>query len=343
MRAVALTSEGGLEVVDRPEPKPGPGEVVVAVERCGICGSDLHLKASGMLPAGAVLGHEFAGTIAARGEDAPARLAEGLRVAVLPAGRCGRCDMCRAGRDNLCLAQPLTAIGLGVNDGANAEYVKVPAASCHLLPPHVAAEPGALVEPYAVALHAVRTSRLPGAVEAGTGPSVGIVGAGTIGLMCLAAARRAGATRLAVAEPDEVRRAVAESMGAAVVPDASRLGHALDGPLDVVFEAAGAPLTPAMAVQAARPGGQVVLLGVPGTGQQIAMPGLVWLIKEVDVVTSMAYTSEEFATAVGHVASGAVDAVVAESDVRPLEDGPRSFDELGRPGGPVKVLLAPRP
>src|SRR5436309_4423152 len=132
MRAVAMTPDGTLEVVDKPEPEAGPGEVVVAVERCGICGSDLHIKSSGMLPPGAVMGHEFAGTVAQRG-DGVDELAEGQRVSVLPALQCGMCDMCKAGKGQLCANQAGTALGLGTNDGAYAEYVRVPALSCYPL------------------------------------------------------------------------------------------------------------------------------------------------------------------------------------------------------------------
>src|SRR2546421_2029765 len=99
MRALAYETDGTFAVVDRPEPEPGPGQVVVAVERCGICGSDLHLRRSGMLPPGAVLGHEFAGTVASVGQrgdgDAADGVEVGARVAVLPAARCGTCRQCR--------------------------------------------------------------------------------------------------------------------------------------------------------------------------------------------------------------------------------------------------------
>ncbi|MDP9071143.1 MAG: zinc-binding dehydrogenase, partial [Actinomycetota bacterium] len=142
---------------------------------------------------------------------------------------------------------------------------------------------------------------------------------------------------------NEARGAAAESLGATVVAEASRLGHALEAPVDVVFEAAGVTGAPAAGVEAVRPGGQVVLLGVVGPGRTLPMPGLLWLLKEVDVLTSVAYTTEEFGVAVAQVASGAVDAVVARSQVRPLDDADRSFDELAGPNAPVKVLLAPRP
>ena len=341
MRAVALGSGGHLEVVEKAEPVPGPTDVVVSVERCGICGSDLHLKQSGLLPVGAVMGHEFAGLVTALGAEAPTDL-EGRRVAVLPADRCGTCELCTAGKGHLCRAQLWTAIGLGLNDGAFAGCVRVPARSCRPLPDAMTPEQGALVEPYAVGLHAVNRSLVSGfAVQAEADLAAGIVGAGPIGLMCLAALRRAGVIRVVVAEPDEGRAAVAQAMGATVVEDAGRLGRALDGPLDVVFEAAGVTATPPLALGAVRPGGQVVLVGTVGPGQVLPMPGLLWVVNEVDVLASMAYTDDEFSEAVAAVASGAVDPALVVSDVRPLDAAQQSFDELGRRSGLVKVLLAP--
>lgn len=342
MRAVALGAEGRLAVVERPDPAPGLGEVVVAVERCGICGSDLHLKASGLLPAGAVLGHEFAGTIAAVGPGpAPqpaAPLSLGQRVAVLPSRRCGACAPCRTGRSNLCLAQHATVLGLGLNDGGFAEYVRAPATSCHVLPPGTSAEQGALVEPYAVALHALARSR------AGADPelAVAVLGAGPIGLTCVAALRQAGVARVAVAEPNPRRGAVAAAMGAIVVDDGQRLGRALGAAPDVVFDTAGRVATAPLAVEIVAPGGQVVLLGVVGPSERLAMPGLLWVVKEVDVAASIAYTDAEFAAAVSAVAAGAADAIRDATEVRPLEEAERSFQELSGPQAPAKLLLSPQ-
>lgn len=333
VRAVALTAEGGLEVVDKDEPAPGPDDAVVAVSRAGICGSDLHLKASGLLPAGAVMGHEASGTIAALGAQAPGHLNLGQPVTVLPARRCGTCAACRSGRSHLCPDQARTAIGLGRNDGAFAERVRVPAGSCHPLPDGVGFESGALVEPYAVGLHAVRRSR------AGTDPSVavGILGAGTIGLMCMAALRQAGVQHVVVAEPNPTRSAVARAMGARVVEDATLLSSG--GVLDVIFDAAGGPDTAAVALQAVRAGGQVVLVGVADS--TLALPGGVLVVKEVDVVPSMSYTDDEFVAALAGVAAGAVDVDLVAPDVRPLAAASASFDDLTRADAPAKVMLAP--
>lgn len=336
MRAAAVGSEGRLTVVDRPAPVPGPGEVVVAVERCGVCGSDLHLLASGMLPAGAVLGHEFSGSVAAEAPDG-AGPAMGTRVAVLPARRCGVCPACLGGRGNLCQMQMATSIGLGWHDGGYAEQVLVPGSSCHTVPPSTTPAQAALTEPYAVALHALGRSR------AGTDANlaVAVIGGGSVGLMCVAALRSAGVTRIAVAEPRATRAAAAEAMGATTVERAGDLGRALGRPADVVFEATGTADVPGQAVETVAVGGQVVLLGVGAPGGTLPMPGLLWVVKEVDVVPSIAYTDAEFASAVAAVASGAADEVAARAHVRPLSQAQEALDDLRRPDGPVKVLFDP--
>ena len=336
MRAAAIGGDGHLEVVDKVEPEPGPGEVVVAVERCGICGTDLHLRASGLLPAGAVLGHEFGGTVvvAAPDGDGPP---EGALVAVLPARRCGTCEQCAAGRSNLCALQLQSSIGLGWRDGGYAERVLAPASSCHPLPAGSSPAVAALAEPYAVALHAVARSR----VAHNPDLSVAVLGAGSVGLMCVAALTAAGVTRVAVAEPRPGRAEAARAMGAASVEDAGDVKRALGKPADVVFEATGAAAVPGVAVETAAVGGQVLLLGAGVPGGQVPMPAVVWVVKEVDVVPSIAYTGTEFADAVAAVARGAVDAVLARSQHRPLAEADLAFDALGRPDGPVKVLLDP--
>ena len=334
MKAVAFDS-GTLVVVDKPEPSPGDGEVVVAVERCGICGSDLHFKASGMLPPGAVMGHEFAGRIAAVG-DGVNGLVEGQSVAVLPAGRCdGSCPSCSRGRTALCVQQGATSIGLGFRDGAYAELVRTGASTCHPMPEGMSFEQGALVEPYAVGLHAVRRS------AAGPGRAVAVIGAGPIGLMTLAALHAEGVTDVVVAERSESRAALAAELGATVVDEASRLSSAGGGALDVVFDCAGVVATPPLALEQVRAGGQVVLVGAVNPGEMLQMPGLLWLVKEVDVLPSIGYETAEFAEAVTAVAVGTVDASRLVSDVRPLAAAEQSFADLAAPGGPVKVMLDP--
>jgi (R,R)-butanediol dehydrogenase/meso-butanediol dehydrogenase/diacetyl reductase len=338
MRAVAYQPDGSLQVVDRPEPEPGPTDVVVAVERCGICGSDLHMRHARLLPAGAVMGHEFAGTVVAAG-DQTSGVTTGARVAVIPLPGCGSCSACLAGRNQICANAMACSLGMGHADGAFAELVRVPATSCLHLPEGMTFEQGALIEPYAVGLHAVRRCTRLGDPAS---TAVGIIGAGPIGLMTLAALRAEGVRHVVVAERSERRAEVATALGAeAVVGDARQLGTALGTELDVIFDCAGSGATPELALENVRIGGEVVLIGVADPGDPVQMMGFIWILKEVDVRPCIAYTRDEFAEAVGAVAAGAVDVATVVSGVRPLEEAEASFDDLARAGGPVKVLLAP--
>lgn len=336
MRAAAVGTDGRFEIVDLPEPEPGPGEVVVAVERCGICGTDLHLQDSGMLPAGAVLGHEFGGSVVVGAPDGDGP-AVGTLVAVLPARRCGTCEACTGGRSNLCPAQLSSSIGLGWHNGGYAERVVVPATSCHPVPVHTTPAQAALAEPYAVALHALARSRVAGDADL----AVAVLGAGSVGLMCVAALTQAGVTAVAVAEPRPFRASAARAVGAVTVESAQDVTHALGRAPDVVFEATGTAGAPGQAVELAAPGGQVVLLGVGAPGGEVAMPGLLWVVKEVDVAPSIAYTDAEFAAAVSAVAHGAADVVAGCTQHRRLADVEQAFADLRRPDGPVKVVLDP--
>jgi len=336
MRAAAVGTDGRLEIVDKPEPEPGPDEVVVAVDRCGICGSDLHLRDSGLLPAGAVLGHEFGGRVVVGASDGSGP-AVGTLVSVLPARRCGTCEACTSGRSNLCPLQLPTSIGLGWRSGGYAERVAVPSTSCHPVPTHTTPAQAALAEPYAVALHAFARSR----VALDPDLAVAVIGAGSVGLMCVAALARAGVTRMAVAEPRPYRATTARLMGAVTVARAGDVARALGRAPDVVFEATGAAEAPGQAVALAAIGGQVVLLGVGAPGGQVPMPAFAWVVKEVDVVPSIAYTDAEFSDAVAAVAAGAADRIVASTHHRGLANAEQAFEDLRRPDGPVKVLLDP--
>jgi (R,R)-butanediol dehydrogenase/meso-butanediol dehydrogenase/diacetyl reductase len=160
--------------------------------------------------------------------------------------------------------------------------------------------------------------------------------------MTLAALRREGVAHVAVAERSDRRAEVAARLGAEVVlDDANRLSTAFDGPLDVVFECAGTAVTPQVALNEVRSGGEVVLVGVAGPMDSVSLLGVPWVVKEVDVHPCFAYTTEEFGEAVDAVAAGALDAASLASDVRPLDAANVAFTELERRDGPVKVLLAP--
>jgi L-idonate 5-dehydrogenase len=160
--------------------------------------------------------------------------------------------------------------------------------------------------------------------------------------MTIAALRAAGVAAIVVAERSDARAELAVALGAgAVAADAHQLSSAIGDDLDVVFECAGVPETPQIALELVRPGGQVVLVGVTNPDEPLTMVSFLWIIKEVDIAGSFAYDDVDYADAVTAVGGGAVDTALVVSAVRPLEDANASFDELLKPDGPIKLLLAP--
>src|ERR1700722_4383966 len=202
MRAIVLDRPGSFRVAEVPDPTPAPGQVVVKVDACGICGTDLHIMDGEFPPTPYPItpGHEFAGTIAAVGADVTMDLPAGAPVAVDPSIYCGHCRRCRAGRGNLC--ENWAAVGDTV-DGAFAEYVAVPAANAYRLAARLDRQTAAMVEPLACAVHGLR--RL-GPVF---GDSVVLTGAGTMGLLLLQLLVHAGAGAVTVVDrvPDRLEGA----------------------------------------------------------------------------------------------------------------------------------------
>jgi len=257
------------ETLAEPAP-PGRGEVLVRVHAAGICGSDLHAylearngdrKLGGPL----VLGHEFAGTIEAVGEDGSGEhlplLEPGMRVAVDPAQPCGVCELCRRGHPNLC--PHLRFCGLYPDNGCFCEKIVMPASCCFPLPKGIDHEGGALLEPLGVALHAVDLARPR------VGESAVVIGAGPIGLLIVRVARLAGLNPVFVVEPLPWRLSLAQKFGGTVVDPSlgdplERVRSATKGRgVDVVFEAAWADQSVQLGAELARPGGRLVLVGIP--------------------------------------------------------------------------------
>ncbi|MDH5781357.1 MAG: 2,3-butanediol dehydrogenase [Dehalococcoidia bacterium] len=264
MKALRWYARKDLRYEDVPEPSPGPGQVKVKIHLAGICGTDLkeYEAGPGMIAVDKVpltLGHEFAGTVEEVGEGVT-NFKVGERVTGVGYWFCGECYYCKRSLYNLCINGGFT--GLTV-DGCMAEYVVVPSYSVYKLPDSVSDEAGALVEPLAVALHAVRQGNVR------PGDTVAIVGSGTIGLCVLLAARAAGASEVYVVDKIKRRGEIALAMGATAFINPNDgdpvklIVNLTDGlGVDVSFECVGHPDTPQLSVDLARRGGTTVIVGV---------------------------------------------------------------------------------
>lgn len=337
MKAVLLGSDGKEHLGDIPEPSPAPGDVVVRVDYCGICGSDLHAQQQGFA-AGVALGHEFAGVIEEIGRDV-AHFAVGDRVCVNPNGDwCGLCGFCRAGQFNLCTELFRTAVGVA-RHGGMAPYSAVPTKVLHRLPDGVSTKQGAWVEPLATALRGVRRSGI------GMGDPVFVSGAGPIGLLVITLLRSMGVGTITVFEPSPTRGAKATAMGADVVVDPLTVEPASVFPDQAAapafgFECSGVAAAIDSSLRVLRPRGVLTVTGVAPKPPFYQAPDLVF--KELTIRGSFIY-EQEFAMAIDLLDRGVVDIDPLISDIRPIDAGPRAFDDLRRAGDIVKVLLTGHP
>ncbi len=338
MRALIFIGPGEMPMLERPDPEPGSGQAVVAVRAAGICGSDVHgyLGATGRRRPGIVMGHEAAGDVIAIGPDVSS-VKEGDRVALRSILPCGRCDRCRHGRPNICPDRQ----GMGMHfDGAYAEQILVTDSLLLPLPDTLSYEDGALIEPLAVAMHAV--NRTPFELM----DFVVVVGAGAIGLLTLLAARLRGAGSIVVTDLSAHRLEVARSLGADLTIDVgssdpvAAIAAATDGRgADAVFEAVGVGATVAQSLAVARPGGQVTWIG--NSAPLVEMPMQALVTGELTVRGAYGF-SDEFEQAADALAAGWIDARRIVECVAPLEEGPELFSRLGDSSlAAVKVVLTP--
>lgn len=335
MKAALWMGTEQIEVREIPKPKPGPGEALLKVGYGGICGTDLmiYLGKHPRAKAPLVMCHEFGGTVVASDGDA---IPAGTVVAINPLLTCGKCYACRNGIPHVC--EKLGLVGIDT-DGGFAEYVSVPLHTLVPVPPSLPQEQIALVEPLAVAVHAVRVSDL------GVGDVTVVLGAGPIGIMTAQVARLAGARRVFVSERSPKRLEIARELGFDVV-DVSQgsivdtVMEATDGiGVPVVFETAGVQPTLNDATKLARIGGQILQVGIPKAPPTVDMTTLIF--KEVRRTPIRVYRSEDVELAAAIAVEGSVDLVKPVTHILPLEELDKGMRIAHEAMDACKILLDP--
>ncbi|ADB53852.1 L-threonine dehydrogenase [Conexibacter woesei] len=335
MRAAIFEGPGRLVISERPIPQlHAPDDVLIEVEACGVCGTDVHILSD---PPGhpgtpgCVLGHEFVGRV--RGVGAEARdVAVGDRVVVAPNLSCGTCAACKKGLTAHC--ERFTTIGI-FRDGGMASHVVVPALACHQIADDLPAQVAALVEPLSCVFNGIQQAKLV------PGETVVVIGAGAIGLMFLALLRAGGASRVVVVEPGELRRGIALEMGAdyALDPRDAGFAEAVENALggagaDVVVDAVGSQL-PA-AIELAAPRGRVLLFGMDAHARG-ALPQVEITRREL-VVFGTYVGDHTFPDTIRVLESGVIDLAPLVSHWVSLEELPETLDEI-RGGSAVKAVI----
>jgi L-iditol 2-dehydrogenase len=321
---------GDLRVAQEPVPTVGPGTVLVRVTAVGICGSDLHWWDEGAigdakLTHPLVLGHEGAGVIA----DGPR---SGERVAIDPAIACERCRACRDGYRNLCYH--LRFSGHGETDGMMREFMTWPAAQLYPLPDRLSDADGAMLEPLGVAVHSVDLGHLP------FGGSASVVGCGPIGLLLISLLKAAGASSVLAIEPLAHRREAATRFGADIVVDPGGDGLEFTGHgVDVAFEVAGNDEAVGLAIASVRPGGRVVLAGIPG--DDTIRFGASAARRKGLTIAMVRRMNEVYPRAISLAERGVVDLAAVVTSRMGLGEIQEAFGEGARRTG-LKVVIEPQ-
>lgn len=343
MKALVLTQYKHFDLTDVPEPQVGPGDVLVRVRACGICGSDIHGMdgSSGRRIPPIIMGHEAAGVVAAVGE-AVSGWQVGDRVTFDSTIYCGACFFCRRGAFNLCDDRRVLGVSCGEyrQDGAFAEYVVVPPRILYRLPDAISFEQAAMVEPVSIALHAV--ARTPVALN----DTAVVVGAGMIGLLVVQALRAAGCGRIIAVDLDQSRLDLAGALGAdeGLKSDAvDVVQHVLSRTggrgADLAFEVVGIPPTVKLAVQCLRKGGALTLVGNLTPSVELLLQSVV--TRELTLYGSCA-SNGEYPACLEMIARGAINVDALMSAVAPLAEGAAWFDRLYQgEAGLMKVILQP--
>ena len=343
MKALLLTEYKQFEFTEVPAPEIGPGDVLIKVSACGICGSDIHGMdgSSGRRIPPLIMGHEASGVIEAVGDEVVG-WQPGDRVTFDSTISCGECFFCRRGEINLC--DNRRVLGVSCDDyrqhGAFAEYVVVPPRILYRLPEGLSFEEAAFVEPVSIAVHAA--ARTPICLN----DTAVVVGSGMIGLLVIQALRAAGCGRIIAVDLDPAKLALAVQLGA----DEGLRSDEVDVPAEVMrrtegrgadlaFEVVGITPTLQLAVASVKKGGSVTLVGNLAAKAELPLQAVV--TREITLYGSCA-SQGEYPACLDMIARGDIDVRPLMTAVAPLSEGGEWFDRLyGGEAGLLKVILTP--
>lgn len=345
MKVPVLVALAKIEFQEKPRPKLEPGDVLVKVEYCGICGSDIHGYLNGiMVPVGTVMGHECTGVVAEVGRDIQ-NFMVGERVVIKPFAQCGRCYWCQRGQYSLCPQGLGRAIGITLDhDGAFAEYIKIefPDEMLFKLPGNVSFEEAALVEPLSTSLHGVRMSRFK------PGDRVVVIGAGMIGLGVLQFLKLGGAGKIIVLEISSPKSRIAEELGADVILNPLSEGEGLKDRIfsltdgigaDLVFDCAGVPFSFQTSINYVKRGGQVMVVGI--NDKEVPINPFMFVILEVEMKGVMG-SYDEFKYVIEFLDKKRIKTDLLISDIISLVDlEEKGFKRLLASHDHVKILVKP--
>lgn len=350
MKAALWYDTKDIRVETIPEPSLEKDQVKINVSYCGICGSDLHEYLAGPIfipaeeshpiskdKAPIVMGHEFAGVVAAVGEEVT-DIEVGDRVCVEPIYSCGTCHSCRKGHYNVC--EQLGFIGLSGGLGGFSEYSVVPSKMIHKIPDHMTWEQAALVEPTAVAVHAVRQSEMK------IGDSIAVIGTGPIGLLVIQAAKAAGASKIMAVEVSPERRDFAKQAGADIIINplernpVQAIKEYTDGlGADVAFEVAGIEATINVAIESTRAEGNVVNISI--WEKPASIPVNQFILTERKMTSIIAYRNI-FPQVIQLIANGQIKATELITKKISLDQiVSEGFEALTKNKNQIKILVDP--
>lgn len=350
MKAALWYNQKDIRVENIPEPSAEKDQVKIKVSYCGICGSDLHEYLAGpiFIPVGEahpisrdkapiVMGHEFAGEVVAVGENVTG-IEVGDRVCVEPIYSCGKCASCQKGHYNVC--EQLGFIGLSGGLGGFSEYSVVPSKMVHKIPDNMTWEQAALVEPTAVAVHAVRQSDMK------IGDSIAVIGTGPIGLLVIQAAKAAGASKIMAVEVSPERRDIAKQAGAHIVIDPLEVNpvqaikdYTNGLGVDVAFEVAGIEATINTAIESTKYEGNVVNISI--WEKPASIPVNKFILTERKMTSIIAYRNI-FPQVIQLIANGQIQAAELITKKISLEQiVAEGFEALIKNKNQIKILVDP--